>query len=305
MNDVQFKPTLSLGQIALNTEEIESQLSAKMEEYKAKQYEGIDKKEAKADLAYLRKLKKQIVDRDREVKQAFMRPYDDFRTCVSRIIALVDEPISFIDGWVKEVEEKRVLERKREVLDAYNSMVPEELTDYIPLECIYGAKWDNATTTIKTIKAEIEDVVRQTQSDISVISGMDSDATEQALNLYMGNRNLASAIKHVTDYEAKKREILKRQEEQLQQAAEKAKQDEIDRIRREERERIQEEARIKETAKKEAVEAFKDIDEAAAAPLSTAESLRVLYTVVATPEEIQEIEMALTSLGVYFERKDV
>lgn len=32
---------------------------------------------------------------------------------------------------------------------------------------------------------------------------------------------------------------------------------------------------------------------------------KVIYTVVATPDEIQEIEMAFNSLGIYFERKDV
>ena len=42
-----------------------------------------------------------------------------------------------------------------------------------------------------------------------------------------------------------------------------------------------------------------------AAELTTEESKTVVFTVKATDDEIVEIEMALTSLGVYFERKDV
>ena len=83
------------------------------------------------------------------------------------------------------------------------------------------------------------------------------------------------------------------------------KQDEIDRIRREERERIAEEERIRNQARQEAVEEIKTVDDAAAAPLACEASRKVIYTVVATPEELEEIETALTSLGIYYERKDV
>jgi len=39
--------------------------------------------------------------------------------------------------------------------------------------------------------------------------------------------------------------------------------------------------------------------------LSSEESKKVIYTVVATEEELKDIEQAMTSFGVYFERKDV
>ena len=63
--------------------------------------------------------------------------------------------------------------------------------------------------------------------------------------------------------------------------------------------------KIREEAKREVVEEIKNVNQTEAAPLSSRDSIKVIYTVVATPDEIKEIEMALDSLGVYFERKDV
>ena len=203
------------------------------------------------------------------------------------------------------MEEKRVQERRAEIEAAYQELASDDLQDYIPLETIYGSKWNNATTNMKSIRKEISDIVTKTRNEISVISSMNSDKVSDALNLYMANRDLTKAIEYINRYEARKKEILEQQRKEEAERVEALRREEIERIRREERERIAEEERIKNEAKKEAIKEIKTVDEKAAAPLSEAQSMKVVYTVVATPEEIQEIEMAFTSLGIYFERKDV
>lgn len=305
MSNLKFDVVQTAGIIDVDFDSIKSQLSEKMDEYNGLVFTEDKKKDAKADLAELRKYRKAVNDRKLEVKKAYMEPCNQFEAKVKELIELIDEPINYIDGQVKEFEEKRIREKKAEIKKIYEEIVPEDLQDYIPLECIYGPKWDNAGTTIKSIKQEIADAVSKSESDISVIKGMNSDKTEDALNLYMSTRNLAVAIKFINDYEAGKRDILERQAKEKEEKEAALKQEEIDRIRREERERIAKEERIKQEAKKEAVEELKTVDEQAARPISSADSKKVIYTVVATDDELQEIEMALTSLGVYFERKDV
>lgn len=305
MSNLKFDVVQTAGIINVDFGSIESQLSKKMDEYNGLVFTEDKKKDAKADLAELRKYKKAVNDRKSEVKKAYMEPYNQFEAKVKKLIELIDEPINYIDGQVKEFEEKRIREKRAEIKKIYEEIVPEDLQDYIPLECIYGTKWDNAGTTMKSIKQEIMDAVSKAESDISVIKGMNSDKVEDALNLYMSTRNLVTAVKFINDYEARKREILDRQAKVKEEREAALKQEEIDRIRKEERERIAKEDRIKQDAKKEAVEELKTVDEQAARPLSSADSKKVIYTVVATDDELQEIEMALTSLGVYFERKDV
>ena len=305
MQNLELSVTQQMGVITGNFDAIKAQLESEMEEYKGKTFTEETKKKAKEDLADLRKLKKNVNARKMEVKKAYMKPYDDFEEKVKELICVIDEPIGLIDGQVKEFEEKRINERKAAIEDLYDETVEEELRDYIPLERIYGDKWTNATTTMKSIREEINLKVMQTRQDITTIKAMKSEKEEEALHLYMNNNNLAHSIQFLTRYEQEKAEILKKREKEEQERRERELEAERERVREEERKRIREEERLKEEAAKEAIADLKAVDEEKAADLSSSDSKRVIYTVVATDAELEEIEMALTSLGVYFERKDV
>ena len=305
MNNTVAVITQESAKISCNFDQVEQAIKGTLAEFEGVVFTEDSKTYAKKQVASLRKQKKEFQENLRDAKNQYMAPWNEVETRAKNLIALYDEPINFINGQVQAFEEKRIREKKEEIEAVYNELVPEDLQDYIPLECIYGAKWDNATTNMKTVRKEISEAVTKTQSEISVISSMGSDKVQAALALYMANRNLAAAVKYISDYEAKKKEILAQQERREAERAEALRREEIEKIRREERARIAEEERIRNEAKREAVEEIKTVDEAAAAPLTEKHSMKVIYTVVATAEEIQEIEMAFNSLGIYFERKDV
>lgn len=305
MNNTVAVITQESAKISCNFDQVEQAIKGTLAEFEGVVFTEDSKTYAKKQVASLRKQKKEFQENLRDAKNEYMAPWNEFETQAKNLIALYDKPINSINGQVQAFEEKRVREKKAEIEAAYNELVPDDLQDYIPLECIYGAKWDNATTNMKTVRKEISEAVTKTQSEISVISSMGSDKVQAALALYMANRNLAAAVKYISDYEARKKEILAQQEMREAERAEALRREEIEKIRREERARIAEEERIRNEAKREAVEEIKTVDEAAAAPLSGKQSMKVIYTVVATAEEIQEIEMAFNSLGIYFERKDV
>ncbi len=305
MGNITAVITQESAKISSNFDQVEQAIRETLAEFNGIVFTEDSKAYAKKQVATLRAQKKELQGNLRDAKNQYMAPWNAIESRAKNLIALYDEPINLINGQVQAFEEKRVREKKEGIEAAYNELVPEDLQDYIPLECIYGAKWDNATTNMKTVRKEISEAVAKTQGDISVISSMESDKVEEALNLYMSNRNLASAIKYINNYEVRKKEILAQQERREAERAETLRREEIEEIRREERARIAEEERIRYEARKEAVEEIKRVDESAAAPLAGEQSVKVVYTVVATKEEIQEIEMAFTSLGVYFERKDV
>ena len=304
MYDLELAVSQDLGKITANFDEIKTALAGQLEEYKDKEFTEDKKKDAKEDLASLRKLKKSVDDRRKEVKKVYMKPYDDFEAKVKELIGLIDEPIKLIDYQVKSFEANRVKARKEEIKKVYEELVPDELQDYIPLERIYGPKWDNTTTTMKSIKTEISSKVSSTNADIAAIKAMRSEKEDTALNLYMENNNLAIAIKYLSEYENEKAEILRKQEAEEVERREQELEAERQRIREEERRRVRQEEEIRVTAEKKVIEDLKTVDEEKAAQLSTNDSKTVIYTVVATEEELADIEQAMTSFGVYFERKD-
>lgn len=305
MQKLELTINQTMGVITGNFEDIKKSLEAEMAVYETKQFAEEDKQKAKGDLADLRKLRKAVNDRKAEVKKDYMKPYEVFEGKVKELIGVIDKPIALIDGQVKEFEAKRVEEKKAEIQNLYNELVEEELHDYIPLEKIYGEKWTNASTTMKSIREEINLKAMQTRQDITTIKAMKSEKEEQALNLYMENNNLALAIQMINRYEQEKAEILQRKEKEEQERRERELERERERVREEERARIREEEKIKAEAEQKAIDQIKAVDETKAAELTTEDSKTVVFTVKATDAELEEIEIALTSLGVYFERKDV
>ena len=305
MQKLELAVSQKMGVITDNFEEIKESLKAEMAVYETKQFAEEDKQKAKGDLADLRKLKKAVNDRKVEVKKDYMKPYEAFESKVKELIGVIDKPISMIDGQVKEFEAKRVMQKKEEINKLYDELVEEELWDYIPLEKIYGEKRTNASTTMKSIREEINLKVMQTRQDIATIKAMKSEKEEQALNLYMENNNLALAIQMINRYEQEKAEILQRKEKEEQERRERELERERERVREEERARIRAEEKLKAEAEQKAIDQIKAVDEVKAAELTTEDSKTVVFTVKATDAELEEIEMALTSLGVYFERKDV
>lgn len=305
MQKLELTVNQKMGVITDNFEEIKESLKVEMAVYETKQFAEEDKQKAKGDLADLRKLKKAVNDRKAEVKKEYMKPYEAFESKVKELIGVIDKPIALIDGQVKEFEEKRVMQKKEEINKLYDELVEEELWNYIPLEKIYGEKWTNASTSMKCIREEINLKAMQTRQDITTIKAMKSEKEEQALNLYMENNNLALAIQLINRYEQEKAEILQRKEKEEQERRDRELERERERGREEERARIREEEKIKAEAEQKAIDQIKTVDEAKAAELTTEDSKTVVFTVKATDAELEEIEMALTSIGVYFERKDV
>ena len=305
MQKLELTVNQKMGVITDNFEEIKESLKVEMAVYETKQFAEEDKQKAKGDLADLRKLKKAVNDRKAEVKKEYMKPYEAFESKVKELIGVIDKPIALIDGQVKEFEEKRVMQKKEEINKLYDELVEEELWNYIPLEKIYGEKWTNASTSMKCIREEINLKAMQTRQDITTIKAMKSEKEEQALNLYMENNNLALAIQLINRYEQEKAEILQRKEKEEQERRDRELERERERGREEERARIREEEKIKAEAEQKAIDQIKTVDEAKAAELTTEDTKTVVFTVKATDAELEEIEMALTSIGVYFERKDV
>lgn len=219
MNEITFNVEQKNGVITVNFDEIKEQLAAGMEEYRGMVFTEDSKADAKKTVASLRKLKKAISDRRIEVKKNFMQPYTEFEMQVKELDKLIDEPINFINGQVEEFERKRVAERKKEI-DAIYAECIGELEDYLPLLKIYDYKWENATTSKKSIREDIEERVKTVRHDIETIKDMQTDAVDKALDKYKATLNLADAITFINNWEKQKSEILKRQEEAVRAAEE-------------------------------------------------------------------------------------
>lgn len=309
------------GTIELNFDELNKQMDSKLAEYKGAVFTEETKDIAKGEVASLRRLKKDVEDARKSAKKEWMKPLDSFEIKMKELSAKVDEPISFINEQLDEFERKRKAEKKKKILELYENAIGD-MKDYLPIEKIYDSKWENATATIKSIGESITTAVESTRTAVDTISGMQSESMEKALQLYKNTLDMAKAISYINDYERQRAEIMKREEEKRKADEERQRQAEINRVKAEERAVIEREERIRQEERKKAEADARAVQiqspepvqknisptplmeqEEDNLPFEQPTTTTAFYKVVASESELEEMEMVLNGMGIWFERR--
>lgn len=299
MDNLQVVINQEVGKISFNFEEMKAFLMDRLEEYRGAVFTDDSIVAAKKYVASLRKEQAEFKGRVSEVRKEYMKPFDQFKEKADELIQLYDEPINFIDGQVKDFEQRRKADKRAEIQNIFNEL-QDDIKEYITLEKIYNPKWENATYRIKDVINDISEIAVSTRNDVNTIKGMNSDAVESALELYKTNRNLSDAISYITSYEKQKTEIIRREEE-------KRRREEEERIRREEREKIAAEMKLAEMERKAEEEKRTAAEQAAAEAIESVipdisgESNLYEYRMSLTADAKQKLEMFLDSVGIEWE----
>ena len=224
--EVRITPYEKAQPIEWNFEEIKTELVEKIETYKHLQYTPDQIASAKTDRAALRNLSKALDEERKRREREFMEPFGLFKAQVNELITLIDEPVKIIDAQVKEYEEAEKRAKREACIKVFNDT--ENVPDWLRFEQIENPKWQNKTTSEKTIAEEIAERVAKINSDIALISELPEYSFE-AMESYKRTLDAASAIaegKRLADIQRRKEEAAQaekeRQERMAQAAAEKA-----------------------------------------------------------------------------------
>lgn len=172
---------------------------------------------AKKDLAEIRKIKEGINDIKKDIKKAYMKPYEDFEKQIKEVMAIADKPIELIDSQLKALDKKRVDEKQDHLKELWEQGVGE-LADILPFEKIKKPQWDNKSYTDKAIMADISEKVAQAKIDLTTIKSLGSEIEDTLIEIYK-DTGLPDAIKKHTDYLNTKQLVNEKIKEE--QAAEK------------------------------------------------------------------------------------
>ena len=203
------------GTIDFNFEDLKDALTGELEFYKNLVFTEDTKADAKKTVAELRKLKKQISDKRIEVKKLYMQPYTDFEAKVKELDKLINEPIAYISEQIDVFEQKRIEEKRELINKIYLELVSEreDIAGYAELNRVYDSKWENASTSKKTIQEAIISYLDSVDNDIAAIKSMESEYETKALMRYKETGVLSDALLTIRQWEKQKEEILKAEEE--------------------------------------------------------------------------------------------
>lgn len=197
------------GLITTNLDTIEAEIKEKMADYKDYLVTEDSIKADKKVLADLRKTKKELDDARKEVKKAWLEPYEQFEERCKAVIALVDEPINLINDQIKMFDEERIAKKREHVKELYDGiMEKQELERFLPLDKIYDPKWDNVSTKDQDILFDIDGMILKIKNDLVAIRALNSEIEDECIETYLRfNNDLSMAIQRNSQYLADKQKI--------------------------------------------------------------------------------------------------
>ncbi len=182
-----------------NYKELRAYLDAQLEQYRHITYSEDNVKEAKNDRASLRKVKKAIADKRKEIKAIYMTPFLSVEEKLKELEALVQEPIELIDGFVKESEARAKQEKKNEIRRYFlmNAAALGELTESVfDSPGFFDDKWLNASTKPVTWQAEIKEKISNAARHISTIQMTGGIHTPALITRYLETQSIEDTIEY-------------------------------------------------------------------------------------------------------------
>lgn len=288
MEELKLQITQTPGNIECNFDELKETLADHLKIYEEMPVSLENKAERKKDLAMLRKVKKAVSDRRSEVKRQWLEPYNVFDTQVRELLGLIDRPVAVIDDQIKELESRERMKKLEEIKSLFGDMAAD-YTDWLTLEMIFDEKWLNATTSMKKVKEELTGKILEIGNALIMLNMSVSEVKLEAIERYKSDLNLQSAMMYINQYEAQRARILEAERER-----------EMERARQEARAQVAREQQVKEEARKEVMD---NITQPITDEVVKNANVTAMYTISATDEQIVELEMAMDSLGITYERK--
>ena len=209
-------------EIGFNFDELKTELTERLHHYNTLVVTEDAIKEAKTDLANLRKLKDAIETHRKEVKKQCMAPYDAFEKQVKELTSLIDAPVAAINGQIKTFEEQEKQKKYEEIAAKYDELVPDAIKDIIPLQRILDQSWLNKTTSMKKITEAIETRVSRTNVDLALIEGANPKYMAAVRSKYIETLDVVTAMNYQDELAAAEESFRQQEEDRAQRAAQRA-----------------------------------------------------------------------------------
>lgn len=173
MDNLQLLSRQQPGQVSIdNFQELKTALTAVLARYEGMVYTEDRLADAKADKKELTRLRRDIDSRRKEIKKAYLAPYQDFEAQVKELLAMVDAPLEEIKAFVSGMED-REKEAKRREIETYffrqSAPLGALAGQVLNSPGFFEAKWLNKTTSAKTWQAAVDEKITKAAWDLNSI----------------------------------------------------------------------------------------------------------------------------------------
>lgn len=149
--------------------------------------------EAKADVASLRKLAKAASDYRIKIKKEHEAKIATVLAQLTEFSAIFTDAAGAIDGQIKAFDETRKQEKRAECEQVYREEIGD-LGDLIPFGKLFNPAWLNKSTSMKTVRDDIQTAVYNAQEALKQIRAFGSAHESEIIAAYLDRLNVLDAL---------------------------------------------------------------------------------------------------------------
>ena len=149
--------------------------------------------EAKADVAALRKLAKAASDARIKIKKEHEAKIATVLAQLTEFSAIFTDAAGAIDGQIKAFDETRKQEKREACEQAYREEIGD-LGELIPFGKLFNPAWLNKSTSMKTVRDDIQTDVYNAQEALKQIRAFGSAYESEIISAYLDRLNVLDAL---------------------------------------------------------------------------------------------------------------
>lgn len=208
-----------LQKIEWNFEELKAEITSAAQEYETSVYTDDTIKSAKADRARLNKFVDALNAKRTEIRKQLLKPDEQFGQEIKELTGIVQKAIDNIDSQVKDYERRQRQEKTKKVLDFYEANI-HDIGKYLPFERVMKPEYALSSTTMKSIKQEILDLIQKVDEGLAILNEVDSPYAGDMKEVFLRDYDIGAALAERNRLEAAEQKRKLYAEEQARKNAE-------------------------------------------------------------------------------------
>lgn len=208
-----------LQKIEWNFEELKTEITTASQEYATSVYNDDSIKAAKADLAKLRKFIEAMETKRKELKKQVLTPYEQFELEEKELVGIVQKAIDNIDAQVKDYDRRQREAKTEKVREFYDASI-NDLEKYLPFDRVFKPEYANASTSMKSIQAEISQFIQKVDEGLVIVNEVDSKFAGDMKAVFLRTYDIGAALAERNRLEADEQRRMEFEAARTRQKAE-------------------------------------------------------------------------------------
>lgn len=212
-----FELDIVVGKLTSNAKEFSESLENELKNYTIERY--IDNPDAaKADKAYLNKLKEDVAEKRKLAMSTWNKPLDEFVSIMKELEKKIDFASSELKTITDKAAQKEKDEKKEKILGFWNTL---DFT-IVSFDRIFNPKWLNKTVKMPEIVEEINAIVEKISGEMATLRSMQDEDSEVLQSFYLETLDLNATLKKGNQLKENRARIKAEQEKQAAESAKKS-----------------------------------------------------------------------------------